>query len=1312
MASNKPAPAKSAYGFFTKSRHEWYSANDKSKPMGDRMKEISAAWKALDAGGKKKFDKLAEQDRARFERESDEADAAAAAEQEAKRAQRDGDATGPRGCKRPLEEKAAKPRKKVEMSAARKKQIAADRAEREQREENIEEEREALRERMAEAAQARLKYLLSQSDIFGHFGSGVTAAAKAASRGRDGGAAASPRTPKSPSKRRARVDSTGDDDEDDAAARRESVAETRLLTQPSCIAGKMRPYQLEGLNWMIRLQEHGMNGILADEMGLGKTLQSISVLGWLAEAKGVKGPHLVLVPKSTLGNWMNEFARWCPEMLKAVRFHGSKPEREAFIRDVLKPGCAPGERDWDVCVTTYEVANAEARALEKLSWRFVIIDEAHRIKNEASLFARTARSLRAERRLLVTGTPLQNNLHELWALLNFLLPDVFASSDQFDEWFDLDVEDEDAKKTMITQLHKLLRPFVLRRLKVDVEKSLPPKTETILFTGLSVSQKQVYKSLLKRDASLLAGPEAGGDRAGASRAKMANIAMQLRKCCNHPYLFQGVEDRNLDPLGDHVVANCGKLVLLDKLLAKLKDRGHRVLVFSQMTALLDVLEDFMAMRDYEYCRIDGNTSYEERDDLIEAYNAPGSDKFVFLLSTRAGGLGINLQTADTVVLYDSDWNPQADLQAMDRAHRIGQKKPVHVYRLVTANTIEEKIVERAKKKLKLDAMVVQQGRLNNAKKELQGPSKDEMLEAVTFGASAIFRSGDSNDVTDDDIDAIIARGAERTALLDEKLAEADQGDMLDFKLDGDSNMQTFEGVDYSDKSNRTQTDEEALIAAAKADADALAKRDRPRSLYNVQALERAFKPKPKGEPSRNVVPPARRLPKLDAHMFCDGDRLRAIGEIEEEKYRALYVANDGDAYAVACDAGVLDPELEAEKAALLAAGFPAWNKQRFRDWYRCVSRLGRENHGAVAEALGVDAAEVARYAAAFWARGALEIDEAEYQKALKSIERGEKELEKNTATAAALDRLVAPAGGGGNLLETLPVDTQGQALKEDHDRPFSREEDRFLLVASHALGGPGADGHALAAAARASDRFLFDRFFLSQSPGDLAKRAGDLAKKAESILAEVERRERGEADRKSKKASSERPSGVVLAELRALDPDLAAAAQAASLAEDVEKRGKALLAQRKKDLARAERGETVRVQTKMPAAAPSRKRAHKAAAEPALDQRSSFVVYAQDTAGAVVDAYLSRPPGAAGADHATIIDDCLKLLERKWDAESASNKQAYDDKLAKKPRPAPTVVSVPPPANAVPSSASPKIPKKRKASEENAAPTDAPPAEA
>ena len=221
-------------------------------------------------------------------------------------------------------------------------------------------------------------------------------------------------------------------EEDDLETKEEEEATTRLSRQPSNIkGGQMRPYQLEGLNWMIRLYDHGMNGILADEMGLGKTLQCISMLAWLREGRKIEGPHLILVPKSTLGNWMNEFARWCPE-IRAVRFHGPKPDRAAFVRDVLKPGAS--RRDYDVVVTTYEVANAEQKSLEKVSWRFVVIDEAHRIKNEASLFARTARSLRAERRLLVTGTPLQNNLHELWALLNFLLPDVFASSDQFDEW--------------------------------------------------------------------------------------------------------------------------------------------------------------------------------------------------------------------------------------------------------------------------------------------------------------------------------------------------------------------------------------------------------------------------------------------------------------------------------------------------------------------------------------------------------------------------------------------------------------------------------------------------------------------------------------------------------------------------------------------------------------------------------------------------------------------------------------------------------------------------------------------------------------
>lgn len=292
------------------------------------------------------------------------------------------------------------------------------------------------------------------------------------------------------------------------------------------------------------------------------------------------------------------------------------------------------------------MCNTERKTLQKFAWKYLVIDEAHRLKNEASLFSKVVRTLHTAHRLLLTGTPLQNNLHELWALLNFLLPDIFSSSEQFDEWFDLEIDDEDAKKQMISQLHKILRPFMLRRLKADVAKGLPPKTETLIMVGMSKMQKQLYKSLLLRDIESIT---SSGNK---NRTAVLNIVMQLRKCCGHPYLFDGVEDRTLDPLGDHLVENCGKLNMVDKLLKKLKERGSRVLIFTQMTRILDILEDFMVMRGYQYCRIDGNTEYEARESAIDEFNREGSEKFCFILSTRAGGLGINLQTADTCILYD------------------------------------------------------------------------------------------------------------------------------------------------------------------------------------------------------------------------------------------------------------------------------------------------------------------------------------------------------------------------------------------------------------------------------------------------------------------------------------------------------------------------------------------------------------------------------------------------------------------------------------------------------------------------------------
>ncbi|NWT61741.1 SMCA1 protein, partial [Erythrocercus mccallii] len=419
--------------------------------------------------------------------------------------------------------------------------------------------------------------------------------------------------------------------------------------------------------------------------GLGKTLQTIALLGYLKHYRNIPGPHMVLVPKSTLHNWMNEFKRWVPS-LRAVCLIGDKDARAAFIRDVMMPG------EWDVCVTSYEMVIKEKSVFKKFNWRYLVIDEAHRIKNEKSKLSEIVREFKTTNRLLLTGTPLQNNLHELWALLNFLLPDVFNSADSILYIY----------RCKTSSSVQVLKPFLLRRIKGEVEKSLPPKKEVKIYLGLSKMQREWYTRILMKDIDIL-------NSAGKmDKMRLLNILMQLRKCCNHPYLFDGAEPGPPYTTDTHLITNSGKMLVLDKLLAKLREQGSRVLLFSQMTRLLDILEDYCMWRGYEYCRLDGQTPHEEREEAIDTFNAPNSSKFIFMLSTRAGGLGINLATADVVILYDSDWNPQVDLQAMDRAHRIGQKKPVRVFRLITDNTVEERIVERAEIKLRLDSIVIQQ----------------------------------------------------------------------------------------------------------------------------------------------------------------------------------------------------------------------------------------------------------------------------------------------------------------------------------------------------------------------------------------------------------------------------------------------------------------------------------------------------------------------------------------------------------------------------------------------------------------------------
>lgn len=602
--------------------------------------------------------------------------------------------------------------------------------------------------------------------------------------------------------------------------------------------GTMKPYQIQGLNWLISLHDHQINGILADEMGLGKTLQTLSLLGYLKNYCQINGPHCLIVPKSTLNNWLNECNRWTPD-LRAFILIGDKDERKDIFKDKFpyhhyhhqdhlhydhhQDHCDnynDNDRDsndttignqktinheiknnnFDICITSYEMCLLEKAQFKKIKWHYLVIDEAHRIKNEQSLLSKIVREFKSNHRLLLTGTPLQNNLHELWALLNFLLPDIFPNSSDFDSWIEDQQRENNPEQNnkIIEQLRRLLEPFLLRRLKSDVEHSLAPKKEINLYVGMSAMQKSWYKRILERDLFALS-------NSGVTKVRLANIVMQLRKCVNHPYLFDGAEPGPPFITDERLVVDSEKIRILDKLLARLKSNGSRVLLFSQMSRMLDILEDYCIMRDYAYCRLDGQTSHEDRITGIRDFNHPSSDKFIFLLTTRAGGLGINLATADIVILYDSDWNPQVDLQAQDRAHRIGQQKQVYVFRLISENSIEEKILEKAMQKLRLDQLIIQQGKFSNINKPL---SQDEMLAMIQHGAEEILMDTPSNKTSNHannannhssnyannsietnnsnreiQIEDIIKKGEEKTMELQKKYQNAGLSDLDKFRLD-------------------------------------------------------------------------------------------------------------------------------------------------------------------------------------------------------------------------------------------------------------------------------------------------------------------------------------------------------------------------------------------------------------------------------------------------------------------------------------------------------------------------------------------------
>lgn len=524
-----------------------------------------------------------------------------------------------------------------------------------------------------------------------------------------------------------------------------------MFEQPTSLSSelKLTEYQLVGINWLNLLNKNDVNGILADEMGLGKTIQVISFLAHLKETNQAKRCHLIVVPSSTLNNWDHELKKWCPS-LKVLKYHGNQEDRKYMRINIAKQGLG----NTDIMLTTYHMiggSNEEKKMFRVTKFHYVVFDEAHMLKNMMSQRYALLMRIQAERRLLLTGTPLQNNLLELMSLLCFVMPSMIGSKAE-----DIKVvfqnktkiksecndEPNETEQSQIEQAKMIMKPFLLRRLKKDVLSFLPPKVEVIKKVEMTQSQRQKYCDLVNEYKSEAKLQQATRDTAGIT------LLMDMRKLANHPLLlryyftdddvhkmakalakdssykntnpneifqdiaylsdfklYQMAEKHhsliNLVRIPDHIVLDCGKFKVLDELLPKLKEEGHRVLIFSQFVMMLDVIEKYLQIRQFAPLRLDGQTAVEVRQDLIDSYNKD-SNIFIFLLSTRAGGLGINLTAADTVIIYDIDFNPYNDKQAEDRCHRIGQTKEVTIYRLISQNTIEDGMLQIAQDKLRLE----------------------------------------------------------------------------------------------------------------------------------------------------------------------------------------------------------------------------------------------------------------------------------------------------------------------------------------------------------------------------------------------------------------------------------------------------------------------------------------------------------------------------------------------------------------------------------------------------------------------------------
>lgn len=652
-----------------------------------------------------------------------------------------------------------------------------------------------------------------------------------------------------------------------------------LTSQPSYITGTLFSHQFEGLNWLIYNYLRRQNCIIADEMGLGKTFQTLAFLSYLFTEFQVR-PFLVIVPTSVCENWRVECAKFTPNLFPLV-YSGAIEDRNIIRKyELWHPShhlAVSKERvvKPDLVITSYAIAMKDVSHLQKISWGAVVIDEGHRLKGSDALLPTLLAHIKSGFRMLLTGTPLQNNLRELFNILRFLDSKKFNDPEALEKEFSAVLSEDSAMKENFackrilssdadpkecesnanlgissfnedngpistnshieplalekyTKLHELLRPLILRRTKADLPSlvKLPPKVEFIVPVSMSSVQKSLYKSILETNSSRLLEHlrrVQGSDKKipkelsnGPPSGALNNVLAELRKCLNHPYLVsQELEDVVAD-LSDNdklarLVEASGKLVIVDKLLGVLLARGHRVLIFSQFTSTLDILEDYLNYKKLGFCRLDGSTPASTRQQLINTFNGQigpidiaksenvsdstatdKTEKNVFLLSTRAGGMGINLTSADTILLYDSDYNPHNDMQALSRCHRFGQLKPVLVLKLVTRHSVEEKILSIAKKKLVLDQLVVANLRNdsigNNEAKEnndispsspIIGPSSMaagtkgfnglEMASIIQHGTKEIFSTGEDGE------DVLIYDDAAIESLLEKRYNKEDPG---------------------------------------------------------------------------------------------------------------------------------------------------------------------------------------------------------------------------------------------------------------------------------------------------------------------------------------------------------------------------------------------------------------------------------------------------------------------------------------------------------------------------------------------------------